>query len=64
LLAAQTVDAKTLEFSYRSTARAIALLDRRPQKVQIDGVNASLWKAGAATLLLPRGQHLLNIVTE
>jgi hypothetical protein len=64
LRAARSMDAKTLEFSYRSTARAIALFDRCPLKLQIDGADVSLMKAGAATVLLPRGQHLVSIVTE
>lgn len=64
LRSARLVDFKTVEFSYRSTARAIALLDRRPQKIHIDGTETSLSLAGNATVLLPRGQHLVNIITE
>ena len=64
LRSARVVDVKTLEFSYRSTSRAIALLDRRLQKIQIDGTEASVSMAGNATVLLPRGQHLVSIITE
>lgn len=64
LRAARTVDATEIEFSYRSEARAIALLDRPPRKIEIDGADASGFMSGAATVVLPRGQHLVNIVAE
>jgi len=64
LQAARVVDDRTVVFSYRSTARAIVLVDRRPQQVQSDGVDANPLTAGATTVLLPRGQHVVNIVTE
>jgi hypothetical protein len=64
LRAARTVDAKAIEFSYRSRARAIALMDRPLRKIQIDGGDAGGFMSGAATVVLPRGQHLVNIVAE
>jgi len=64
LKAARNVGARTVEFSYGSSARAIALLDRPPEKIQIDGADANVSMAGAATVMLPRGQHLVNIVTK
>ena len=56
-----------LELAYYSSSRALALLDRRPVQLQIDGVAQALPPACAAlpcTLLLPRGQHLVTIRTQ
>ena len=64
LRAGRIVDANRIEFSYRSTARAIALLDHRIRSIELDGANANPSMAGTATVLLPRGQHLVNITTE
>jgi hypothetical protein len=49
-----------LEFRYRSSARAIALLDQRPSEVQVDGqqVQVNILKTGEHwTVILPPGQH-------
>jgi hypothetical protein len=64
LRAARYVDSRTVEFSYQSTARAMALLDRPVERVQIDGAEADRLAAGRATVMLPRGQHLVNILTK
>jgi hypothetical protein len=64
LRAASAINATTIEFSYQSTARAIAVLDRPPIKLRIDGTDAGMDKAGPATLLLPRGQHVVTVSTE
>jgi hypothetical protein len=53
-----------IEFAYQSTARAMALLERVPSKLQIDGIertpDLSQMMAGSV-LLLPRGQHLVSL---
>jgi hypothetical protein len=59
LKAARIVDAATIEFSYESSARAIALLDRIPAFVQVDGAPAP--PPRDAALLLPRGQHVVMV---
>ena len=64
LKAARAVDAAVIEFSYQSAARAIAILDRVPRGIRIDGVEEPLRQAGPKTLLLPRGQHVVTITTE
>jgi hypothetical protein len=64
LKAARAVDAHTLEFTYQSASRAIALLSRPPVKLQIDGVDEPLKLAGPTTLLLPRGQHVVTLTTD
>lgn len=64
LRAARIVNTTTIEFSYQSTARAIAVLDHAPTKLQIDGADAGMNHAGPATLLLPRGQHVVTVSTE
>jgi len=53
-----------VEFAYRSQARALALLDRRPLRVEVDGeaVQARVEEAsGRFALHLPRGQHLVQV---
>src|ERR1039458_3344515 len=64
LESARAVDATTIEFSYQSTARAIAILDRAPLEVQIDGSGEPLQSAGPKTIFLPRGQHFATIITD
>jgi hypothetical protein len=54
---ARIVNASTVEFSYTSNVRAIALLDSIPTRVEVDGQPA----AAAQCLLLPRGQHVVTV---
>jgi hypothetical protein len=53
-----------LRFTYESSARALALLNARPRKIELDGVPSNL-KLGAAgsgfVLTLPRGQHVVQL---
>jgi hypothetical protein len=64
LKAARVMNTYTLEFTYQSGSRAIAILSRVPVKLQIDGVDEALKLAGPATLLLPRGQHVVTLTTD
>ena len=64
LKAARRVGARGIEFSYRSASRAIAVLDRAPATLQVDGADEKPSLAGASTLLLPRGQHVVTLTTE
>ena len=48
------------EFSYQSSARAMAVLEKKPTKLEIDGVAAAPEMIGD-TLLLPKGQHIVLI---
>jgi hypothetical protein len=50
-----------IEFAYQSTARAMALVEHVPSKLQIDGVERTPEMAGNV-LLLPRGQHLVSLM--
>jgi hypothetical protein len=54
-----------IEFGYMALARAVAALDRKPLRQQIDGAPAPLEFAGADgppfVVLLPRGQHLVEM---
>lgn len=52
-----------IEFVYQSSARALALLDREPANVEIDGEPAPEALSGKL-LKLPRGQHLVTITTR
>ena len=58
--------AEGLEFSYQSSARAVALLNVRPAGVEIDGasVRAEFPQSGDRfVVMLPRGQHVVRIET-
>jgi len=58
------VGAKGIRFSYHSTSRAFAVVDRIPARVQIDGTTETPSMAGAYTLRLPRGQHAVTLTVE
>ena len=61
LKAARAVGASGLEFSYQSGSRAIAIVDRAPRRIEVDGVAGTPVMAGPRTLLLPRGQHIVRV---
>jgi hypothetical protein len=61
---ARRVGGNGVEFSYESSARAIAVFDRRPVKLFLDGAAEGLLFAGPNTILLPRGQHVVTITSE
>jgi hypothetical protein len=50
-----------VEFAYQSPARALALLDRLPARVEIDGAVVTQPQFAGMALLLPRGQHLVAL---
>jgi hypothetical protein len=59
-----TPSASGLQFSYESSARAAAVLNTRPRKLEIDGTatDAKILESGANfVILLPRGQHVVQI---
>jgi hypothetical protein len=62
-LNAELLSAKALangvEFVYQSSARAFALLDREPARLEIDGEVVEGLVEGKL-LKLPRGQHLVT----
>jgi hypothetical protein len=64
LQTARAVSPTTIEFSYQSSARAIAILDRSPRVIRIDGSDAQLQRAGPATVILPPGQHTVTITSD
>ena len=52
-----------VEFAYESSSRAIAVLNFRPARVELDGVEAkadAMVSGGRFVLMLPRGQHLVS----
>jgi hypothetical protein len=56
--------ARSIEFAYQSSARALALVDQRPRVIEVDGEAAKIEvrdAGGAYLLLLPRGQHLVSL---
>jgi hypothetical protein len=56
--------ADALKFSYRSDARALALLNARPRSIQIDGASAQMEMLESGSdfiLLLPRGRHAIQV---
>lgn len=52
-----------IEFVYQSSARALALLDREPAGVEIDG-DAAPEALSGKLLKLPRGQHIVTITSR
>lgn len=54
-----------VDLAYASSGRAIAVLDRRPVSIEIDGAraNPTVLEAGPGrfAVLLPRGQHLITL---
>lgn len=52
--------ARGFEFSYQSSSRALARLDRSPARMEIDGAEAQPQFVDA-TLVLPRGQHIVTL---
>jgi hypothetical protein len=53
-----------LRFTYGSTARALALLNTRPRKIEVDGApsNPKLTTSGSGFVVtLPRGQHVVQL---
>ncbi len=64
---AQILSASQIELSYHSSARALALLERKPVRLILDGTEATpefLPARHHYSLVLPRGQHLVTIETE
>jgi hypothetical protein len=58
LLGARYVDGKTIEFSYSTKRRAIAVFDRAPHSLQVDeGARA---ETTTAWVMLPRGSHKIK----
>jgi hypothetical protein len=64
LTGARVISTKGLEFSYRSSARAIAVLNKAPARLRLDGVEWSIVKAGPSTILLPRGNHTVTLAVD
>ncbi len=63
-LTSASVTSTGLELAYQSSARAIAVLDAIPAKIEIDGAPAKpqMQQTGSeTTVMLPRGQHLVTI---
>jgi len=64
LTGARYAGPQSVEISYGSLSRAIAVMDRNVRRVEVDGVESDPVRAGPAAVLLPRGQHVVTITTE
>jgi len=67
LVSAEERGAHEIGFGYRSGSRAVAILDHRPRRVEVDGSPrpvVTLDSDAGYALLLPRGEHLANVQTE
>jgi hypothetical protein len=63
-LKSASAEPEGLRFTYQSSARAIAVINARPSKIQIDGVlnNSKLVECGNGFVLtLPRGEHVVRL---
>jgi hypothetical protein len=61
-LGSANASSQGLQFSYQSNARALAVLNARPSKIEVDGTldGEKLPESGASFVLsLPRGQHVV-----
>jgi hypothetical protein len=56
-----SASAKSIDFSYQSSARAYAVVNPKPTKMAIDGALVVL-ELNGNVLTLPRGQHLVTLV--
>jgi hypothetical protein len=56
------VEGKRVTFEYSSDSRAIVRFDRKPARVEVDGVAlaASCLNGSDCALLLPRGEHRVS----
>jgi hypothetical protein len=61
-LTSAVASGKWIEFSYRSSARALAVVEGTPVVVEIDGVTVRPVWFGERILVLPRGQHLVRML--
>ncbi len=64
LTSAQVVDGHAIELSYKSSARACAVLNRKPLHVEVDGAQMAPESAGPNAIFLPRGQHIVTVQVE
>ena len=67
LRSAERTEKSGIDLSYECASRAVALVDRKPVRLEIDGGDtplAFLPSGNRYSLLLPRGQHLVTIHTE
>jgi hypothetical protein len=64
LTSAQLAGTSAVELSYRGSARAIAILNRKPVSVEIDGAETPPDASGPNGIFLPRGQHLVTIEAQ
>jgi hypothetical protein len=57
-----------IEIAYRNSARAIAIVNRRPVRLEIDGLEtpavAVAAGGGSWAVMLPRGQHIAGIAAQ
>jgi hypothetical protein len=61
LKSARAPDPDTVELVYQSTARALAVVNRKPRRVRIDGMEQTPVLYGEQTIALPRGRHVVTI---
>ena len=51
-----------VQFAYRSSARALATVDRVPRRIEVDGAEVPVQMMGDV-IFLPRGQHLVTLTS-
>jgi len=63
-LRSANASASSLQFSYQNNARAVAILNTRPRKLELDGavIETKVLESGPDfAVLLPRGQHVVQV---
>jgi len=60
-LTSAEADEHSINLSYAAASRAIAILNRQPARVEVDGAAYTPEAAGPCAIFLPRGQHIVTI---
>ncbi|HVN06975.1 MAG TPA: hypothetical protein VMT86_21305, partial [Bryobacteraceae bacterium] len=60
-LTSAEADGHSINLSYAASSRTIAILNRQPSHVEVDGAAYTPEAAGPDAIFLPRGQHIVTI---
>ena len=66
-LKSASATADGVDFAYESSSKALAIIDRAPISIEIDGaqIRPEVLSSGSThTLVLPRGQHIVSVKTR
>ncbi len=64
LKSARVIDTETVELTYQSSSRGIAIFERSPIQLKVNGRTSPLTLAGPHTLFLPSGANTVQILVQ